>query len=323
MKIAPFAFLVAALFCVRGDAQSTKEVASPPSDAETQESDRTDQRKEETAKTKGEEGDGEPALSPLVVLSEDKLNELLDRRTDGNAGLTFRDFTKIFLVQSRLNIGVGVGLIAEDKKISRSELQPAFLQSYQPTLRELLNSIALQTFSEWRYDREKQFVQTDQVQDEPVEGVVNIHFRRVKREKPFKVKLAEDWRSEDKGHWVMYIPPEFPVGMDIYEFGRYSTNEDDKNAFLEKIRDEVALEWAKRVKPKAEKEEMVSTKVGKYESLFFETLLKGKGRKVQWRQWVFMAGDRCFFIVSTIPLHLDDEIFPDVESMVQSFEMSK
>jgi hypothetical protein len=152
---------------------------------------------------------------------------------------------------------------------------------------------------------------------------VNIHFQRAKRKKPFSVKLAEDWKMQDKGHWVMYSPPDFPVGMDIYEFGRYSTKQDDKKTFFEKIRNDVALEWARRVNPETLADDLKPDKVGKYEALFYDKLLKGNGKKIRWRQWVFMVEDRCFFVVSTIPPNLDDEIFPDVEAMIQSFKMEE
>ena len=279
----------------------------------------TDAKDEDEEKTEKEDYQ----RSKLAVLSEEQLNELLDLRLNGQLGMTFGGFMKIFLVQSRLNLGTGIGLLTDDKKIVGSELQPMFPESYQPTLRELLDGIALQTFSEWKYDREKQFIQTAKAQDKPIVGVVNFHFQRAKRKKPFTVKLADDWTMNDKGHWVMYSPPSFPVGMDIYEFGRYSTKQEDKAAFFEKVRSDVALEWAERVNPGTMLDDLKPEKVGKYEALYFEKLLKGNGKKIRWRHWVFMVDDRCFFVVSTIPPNLEDEIFPDVQAMIQSFKMEE
>ena len=322
MKLALVSTLMVALSGFSANAQQKTDTAEPVKTREEPKSKQDDTERSADDVKKGDD-DKDFKRSKLAVLSDDELNELLDRRMEVNMGMTFGNFLKIFLVRSRLSVGTGIGLITDNEKIIRAELQSAFPESYKPRLRELLDAIALQTFSEWKYDREKQFVQTDTVQDKPIKGVVNIHFQRAERKKPFSVKLAEDWTMEDMGHWVMYAPPDFPVGMDIYEFGRYSTKRDDKQAFFEKIRSEVSLEWARRVSPEASADDLKPGKVGKYETLFYETLLKGNGKKFRWRQWVFMVEDRCFFVVSTIPPNLDDEIFPDVEAMIQSFKMEE
>jgi hypothetical protein len=309
------AFLVTAFIGVSADAQQDSDAPLPA------QSEQKGQPVRAPAAAKQDDDDEEQTSSKLAVLTDEDLDELLGRRLNGQLGMTFGGFLKVFLVQSRLSVGTGIALLTNDKKIIRSELQPCFLESYKPTLRELLDSIALQTFSEWKYDREKQFVRTEKVQDKPVEGLVNFHFQRIKRKKPYRVTLAENWKAEDKGHWMMYIPPNFPVGMDIYEFGRYSTKQDDKKAFFESIRTDVALEWAQRVNPETSEEDLKPANVGTYEALFYERLLKGNGKKMRWRQWVFMVEDRCFFIVSTIPPNLEDEIFPDVKAMIESFKM--
>ena len=320
MKRALASMLFVALCGRWTNAQQESDV---PSRVPMKQADDPERSRENTKKGADDADDEDLKESKLAVLSEEELNRLLDRRVNGQLGMTFGGFLKIFLVQSHLSVGTGIALITDDRKIIRSELQPTFPQTYHPTLRELMDSIALQTFSEWNYDREKQIVRTEKVEQKPVEGLVNFHFQRAKRKKPFSVKLAEDWKTEDKGHWTMYIPPDFPVGMDIYEFGRYSTKEDDKNAFFETIRNDVALEWARRVTEGTAPEDLKPANVGKYEALFYEKLLKGNGKKLRWRQWVFMVDDRCFFIVSTIPPGLDDEIFPDVKAMIESFKMDE
>ena len=261
--------------------------------------------------------------SKLAALTDVELSELLRTRLSGEMGMTFGQFGNMFLVQSRLMIGTGIGLMADEKKIIRSQLQSPFPESYHPTLREFLDAIALQSFSEWKYDPTDKHFKSDLEEDEPVRGLAIFEFKSTKRKKPFSIKLAEDWKANDKGNWVMYVPTAFPVGMDIYEMGRYSTDEKEKEAFFEKIRSDVALEWAKRVNPEAQAEDLKPAKVGMYDALAYDTLLKNNGKKIRWRHWVLMADDRCFFIVSTIIPRLEDEIFPDVEAMIQSFTMEK
>lgn len=264
-------------------------------------------------------------LAKLAILSDDDLNEVLSRRLSGDMGDALRNFGKMFLVNSRLQIGVGIGLVAENKKIANTELQATFPESYHPTLRELLDSIALQSSSAWNYDKTGKHFSTDQRSDTPVEGLAIFELKPTKREKPYKVALAKGWRAVDKGHWTMYIPRQFPVGMDIYEFGTYSpSKKDDEQKFSDKIRTDVSLDWARRVEPKANEKDFEEAKVGQFDALHYEVLLKGQaGQEIRWRQWVFMDGNKCYFIVSTIIPNLEDQIYPDVKQMLETFEIKK
>jgi len=257
----------------------------------------------------------------LAVLTDEELKKLLGYRLGGEMGGTLAQFANMFMVTSRLRIGTGVGLMTESSRISKSELQSPFPESYHPTLRELLDAIALQTFSDWKYETTSKYFKSDVKEPSPVKGVAIFEFSKTKRKKPFKISLAQGWKANDKGNWVMYVPPQFPVGMDIYEMGTYSTKDKaGETEFLERIRTDVALEWANRVNPKAIKADLKPAKAGQNEALFYETLLKGQNKKeFRWRHWVFMVGNRCYFIVSTIPPDLDGEILPDVEKMVESF----
>lgn len=263
---------------------------------------------------------GPPAK--LAVLSEDDLNELLGRRLKGQMGMTFGQFGNMFMVTSRLNIGTGIGLMSENRKIVRSPLQSPFPETYHPTLREFLDAIALQTSSEWKYETTSKYFKSDIKSSKPVEGVAIFEFTAAKRAKPFKITMAEGWKSEDKGNWMMYIPVEFPVGMDIYEMGTYSTENgnDTQQEFLDKIRLDVALDWAKRVSPRAKASDLKEAKVGKFEALHCDVLLKGQDKKeIRWRHWVFMDGSKCYFVVSTILPKYEDAIYPDVKEMLESF----
>jgi hypothetical protein len=111
--------------------------------------------------------------------------------------------------------------------------------------------------------------------------------------------------------------------MDIYELGSYSTDDESAPADrMNTIRAAVSLEWAQRVSKTATIENLQAAKVGTYDALYFETLIASQpGQELHWRQWVFIEGNRCYFIVSTIVPDMEMEILPDVEQMVASIRI--
>jgi len=258
----------------------------------------------------------------VAILSEDELKQLLGARLDGGMGRSFGQFANMFLVSSSLHFGTAVGLMSDNSKIIRTELQSPFPSSYSPTLREFLDSIALQTFSEWKYETTGRFLKINVKLTAPVKDMAFFEFTPIKRVKPFEIILAEGWKAIDRGNWVMYVPTSFPVGMDIYEMGTYSTKDDaDQREFMKEIRQSVALEWAQRMNPRAEKSDLVMARVGKHKALHYDTLLKGRGKEIHWRHWVLVDGNKCYFIVSTIVPQLEDDILPDVRKMLESFSI--
>ena len=196
---------------------------------------------------------------------------------------------------------------------------PAF---YKPTLRELLDVLALETSSDWKYDPTSKYFRSD-AETGPVEGLAVFEFTKTTRKKPFAVALAKGWKATDKGNWLMLVPPMFPLGIDIHELGSYSSDDKAKEkGLLAKVPIEVSLEWARRAQDKVDPNELKPAKVGAYDALYFETMmLMRDGSTIHWRQWVFMAGNRCYFVISTIVPQLDDRIFPDVKAMVASFKI--
>jgi hypothetical protein len=265
-----------------------------------------------------------PEPATIKPLTKGQQEKLLKERLDGGMGNSFSSFSNMFLVMSRMKLSYGVGLMTGSRDIAKTELQPVFPKFYQPTLHEFLDAIALQTSSRWKYDSTGKYIQGDGGNG-PVEGLAIFEFTATHREKPFEVTPAKGWKSTDKGNWMMYVPPMFPVGMDIYELGDYSS--DDKTQekeLLAKVPIEVSLEWARRAKDKVDRKELKPAKVGPYDALYFETrmTLQG-GMEIRWRQWVFMAGNRCYFVVSTILPELEDRLFPDVKAMVASFRIKK
>lgn len=289
---------------------ASQPIGAPSKDAAT--------AKNEAAKSEGQS----KAVQPLSQAAQ---NELLDARVEADMGGTFGQFANVFLVFSRIQLGSGVGLMTPSKEVSSAELMPVFPSSYKPTLRELMDAIALQTFSQWRYDPSGKYFQSDVEGEAPPNDLAIFEFIPTKRDKPFAVTLADGWKPVDKGHWLMLVPPAFPVGMDIYEMGTYSSSDKaTEKEFLQRIRADVAVEWAQRVKEDVAQEDMKQAKVGAFDALHFEAMVPSQlGKEIRWRQWVFMDGNKCFFIVSTILPEHESEIFPAVENMLQSFEVKE
>lgn len=261
--------------------------------------------------------------TPLKVLAPEELEKVLQRRLNGTLGYSFQQFANLFLVRSGQNTGCHVGLSARDEAIAKTELQPVFPPAYEPTLRELLDTITLQTSSAWSYRKEDQFASSKAEEKEPQGDVIIISFEKTQRAKPYEFTLAKDWKSEDRGHWTACIPSTAPVGMDIYESGTYTARDKAKEPeLLERVRTEVALQWAQRVKQDAIAAHLKPAKVGPFDALFFDAMLKARnGAQVHWRHWVFMAGNQCYFIVSTIFPEGEKTLLPDVEGMLKTFRI--
>lgn len=284
-------------------------------------SDAADAKKEQPAGDKKTEE--KPAT--LKPLTQEKLKKLLQQRVKGGIGYSFRQFANMFLVSSKLQLGTGVGLMTSEQDIAKIPLLSPFPASYRPTLREMLDSIALQTYSKWKYDPSSRYIKSEIDAKGPFDGLAIFEFTKTKRDKPFEVKLAKGWKANDEGTWVMYVPPSFRVGMDIYEMGTYSSDKTPTDPkFFEKIQQDVSLEWAQKMNPKATLKDLQIKPVGKFEALYYEAMIPSIFKKdVKWRQWVFMDGNQCYFVVSTILPELEDKIYPDVEQMLKSFKVKK
>jgi hypothetical protein len=225
---------------------------------------------------------------------------------------------------SRINLPCGVGLMTSSKAIAKAELQPVFPKFYRPTLREFLDAIALQTFSQWKYDPTSKYAESEGSKN-PVGDLAIFEFAETKREKPFKVALPEGWKAIDKGNWVMYVPPIFPLAVDIHEVGTYSADDrSQEKVFFKKVMTEVSLQWANQAKDNVEAKELKPARVGAYDALYFETVMPLRdGSTFRWRQWVFFVENKCYFVVSTIASQFEDRIFPHVQAILKSFEISR
>lgn len=265
-----------------------------------------------------------PSGATLKPLSQEQQDALLRSRVESNPSGTMGQFSNMFLVMSRIELPYGVGLIPASREIAETELQPIYPPFYRPTLRELLDTLALQTSSQWKYDPSSKHFHSDAEQGE-VAGLGIFEFTPTQRAKPYQVTLPKGWKADDRGHWVMYTSPKFPLAVDIHDLGTFSTDDPtQEKEFLERVPREVSLMWANRAKDNVRPEDLQPAKVGPYDALYFETMMPLRdGPTVRWRQWTFLVDHHCFFVVSTILPQLEAQIFPGVEAIIKSFEIQK
>ncbi len=260
---------------------------------------------------------------PIKPLDKEELKELLQKRFNGKLGNDFKSFANVFFVSSVLgNLGKMVSLSTKSKRISQSRLDSVYPETYQPTLKEFLDVIALETGSTWRYDPEAKASSTAG-NTEAIENCAAFNFEEADRKPPFKVKIADGWKKRTRAHSVIFVPPNFPVGMDIYQMGSYSADSKDKETqVLKEAPRNLALSWAKSLKKEAGPDDFKPAKVGKYDAVYFEADLKARnGEMIRWRQWTFMVGNKCYMVHSTIVPKLEDKLYPEVKAMLQSFEV--
>src|SRR5215203_5244177 len=186
-----------------------------------------------------------------TALTEAQQKTFLSQRLE-NGGMkgTFNSFG------SFLYAFQDVAIHTDDKEIGAIELSSPFPPFYKPTWKEFLDAIAIQTKSSWKYDSKRNF----------------WVFATPAFTKPYTIKLADKWNLEDRGTYVSYKPPTFPVGMDVYYLGVYSADRDKAQATLwEKIRNAWAIRFASSFKRDIKIDEMQKTKVAEAETLYLQT----------------------------------------------------
>jgi hypothetical protein len=205
---------------------------------------------------------------------------------------------------SLLYAGLNIAVLTNDKEIAETELHSPFPEFYRPTVKEVLTAIALQTKSSWAYD-----AQTDY-----------WTFAKPAAPKPFSLQLADKWTSDDRGIYVSYRPPSYPVGMDVYYYGSYSSEDPALKAVMwDRIRNSWATGFASRLKRGVKVSDMQAVLVHGAEALYFQGPTPRPG--VMWRQWAFVKDGHAFVIVSTLPAG-DTKLLADVESMIKSFRLT-
>lgn len=236
-------------------------------------------------------------VTPTPLTAEQQAAQLKQRAAWSSIGNTFDSFCTSAFTFS------GVLLFSDLKGVGKVELVNPFPDSYKPTWREILDTLARQTQTSWSYSNKH----GGWLFDKPALPL------------QFTIDLAKDWKQEDRGFYVFHKPPDVPVGMDVYQFGRYSFDKDADKECL-KIRDRIALTLLEQISPKTKVEDMRKVAIDGTEALFFETPSPREG--VTWRQWVFVKDGRAFGIVSALE---DDKesLLKDVQRMVATFKLKK
>lgn len=261
----------------------------------------------------------------VKVLPPEELERLLNQRLSGWLGYSFAQFANMFFVTSRMDLDVGVGLTAHGIDVEKIHLEPAFPSTYRPTLKELLDAIAMQTKSHWTYEAKDQLVKSSsKLPEKELEGIAIIMFSPAEQTLPYEMTPPKDWLAVDRTNWIMYVPPIAPLAMDLHVSGRLSASDKAKEDQLFKSAPvDAALDVLKRVRPDATSKDLKKTKVGPYDAYFFENQLPTTGEgKIRWRQWHFMVGNQLCFVISTIKNEQDDRLYPDVEAMLKTFRVA-
>lgn len=197
-----------------------------------------------------------------------------------------------------------VAIHSNNKEIGNIKLNSPFPSDYKPTWAELFDTIAVQTKTTWIYDSKRNY----------------WLFLPFAQQQSYDLKIAEGWIPRNEGIYVGYKPPTYPVGMDIYQMGKYSAdNPKEESAFFEKIRNTLALRFATGFKKDITIKEMQTVKIDGVDALFFESISPIRDY-IMWRQWVLVKNGKAFVIVSSLNKE-DKKLYEDVQSMVKSFQV--
>jgi hypothetical protein len=249
--------------------------------------------------------DPEPATKEGATkrksLSKEQQTAFLAKRTPSGSMLgSFDGYCSL------LYATLDVCIHTESDEIDQTSLSSPFPDFYKPTWAELFDAIARQTKSSWSYDPKTDF----------------WVFSKPSQPLPFTIAMAKDWKVDDRGSYVSYQPKIAPVGLDVYMMGAYSADkENERQALYGKVRDALALQFAKMFKKDVTVDAMTKTKVGTCDALYFTIAAPQTG--IVWRQWVIVDSGQAFCIVSAIKPEQQKEILPDVEAMVKSFKIGQ
>ena len=166
--------------------------------------------------------------------------------------------------------------------------------------------MARQTSSTWTHDDERNY----------------FVFTRAETTSAFKIDIADEWKSEARGSYVWFGPPNQPVGMDVYLMGRYSSDEESqRDELFARIRLAHARLHARGFEQNMPEDKFQKVTVGDVEALFFEGRIPRSDRQIIWRQWSFVMTDgNAYTIVSAIEQKNDATLWPQVQAMVKSFK---
>ena len=243
--------------------------------------------------------ESKPEGTPVkpTPLTEKERTKQLNRRTSG----ALLGISTVNSFCSHAYALENVLLFSDLPDIGRIRLMNVFPESYKPTWREMLQTLARQTQTSWSYSGKH----GGWLFDKPAMPL------------PFSLKMAEGWTREDRGSYLFCRPPGAPVGMDVYMLGTYSfAKEEDKN--FTKVRDDWATRFLQRIKPDAKVKDMEKVEIDGVEALHFKTPAPKPG--VIWRQWVFVKEGRAFAVVSALDAG-QAGLLKDVRAMVSSLKV--
>jgi hypothetical protein len=303
-------------------------------------------------------GESDPQIfdSKLKVLPQSDLDKILSRRLIGRLGADFAPFAKIFFSTSRMDLLCSIGLATNSEEIKKTHLTSPFTPDYRPTLRELLDAIALQTNSHWTYNPSAQAIKTEGQAEQNIGDIAIIEFIPDTRPLPVEMTPSSNWKVERHNDVINYTcslapPAPAPVTPSLFQaasastgssaqfsqsngqnpispaavhlvvMGQFSSDDPSKQGeLLAKAPVTLAVENFKRFKSTAAPRDLQKAKIGPYSGYCFETSAPGKNGSgpVVRREWYFMADDQLCYIVSTIPKQQDRELYPEVQAMLKS-----
>lgn len=235
----------------------------------------------------------------VTALTADQQKALLSGRLNSGAvNGTFDSFTSLLFSFNN------IAMHTEDAGINNTKLNSPFPEFYKPTLSELFDTIALQTQSSWKYDPKTNY----------------WVFAKPALKKPYSLTIADKWDTQDMGIYTGYKPATFPVGMDVYYYGVYSSDDSKKASSLwERVRNIWALNFASNFKRGVKIDDLKKVTVDGVEALYFEGPAPRPG--ITFREWALIKNGKMFVIISTLPTE-DKQSVADVEAMVKSFRVA-
>jgi hypothetical protein len=210
----------------------------------------------------------------------------------------FRTF-RSFVGSAYATAKVWVYADGDDEPMYASELVYTYPRFYTPTWREMFDSAARQLRGKWEWNPQNRQFKFERTNEDPAIGV----------------KLAKDWRRQDRGLYVWHAPRGLPMGMDIYFLGHYTADAKQPD-LIEKARAHAAMFILGQFPAPPKVETMQRIRVASGEALYARVLPRPG---VVWRQWALVKDGNAFLIVSALPEEKEGELSPVVDEMVRTF----
>ena len=232
-------------------------------------------------------------------MTPERLANFLQARTTTGlmAGSSFASYTSLLW-------GINeVGIWNEDANVGKIRLQNSFPEKYNPTWKELMDTLALQAGCGWHYDHETGY----------------WVFEKKNLKYPFTLKTADGWQRREEGARVVFIPPSAPVGMDVYTMGHCSSEDPAKlPGLLTNAVKQISMTFARQFKANVDDTDFTAETVCGEPARYFSAPTP-RDPKLKWRQWAFVKNGWCFIIVSVISEENEKQLLGDVNKMMSTF----